>query len=213
MNYIYDILLNFTNPKKFYDFFEWELNDTIVNIKKIPVFKISKEMMWDLLHYKLKLDEKFLKKIANVAIIYKQNKNKFKNLAVMSDGAKSIGISINNSGIIDYKSAMLLDEEEEATFIADKMPIENISYKKLEKYEKDEFSTRKEEEEKEFLKKEINFLYKEKEFEKLKYLYIEYFDKKEDCVEIIYKNLLESLNNMDNRHEKIYKLLKLACKR
>ena len=41
MNYIYDILLNFQN--EYYDFFEWNTNDQITHIKKIPIIKVSNE--------------------------------------------------------------------------------------------------------------------------------------------------------------------------
>ena len=34
MNYIYDILLNFKN--KLYDFYDWNINDDITHIRKIP---------------------------------------------------------------------------------------------------------------------------------------------------------------------------------
>ena len=39
MNYAYDIILNF--QKDYYDFFEWNKNDEILHIRKIPIFKIS----------------------------------------------------------------------------------------------------------------------------------------------------------------------------
>ena len=41
MNFIYDIVLNFN--KEYYYFFEWSKNDNIVNVKKIPLFLVSKE--------------------------------------------------------------------------------------------------------------------------------------------------------------------------
>lgn len=213
MNYIYDVLLNFTNPKRVYDFFEWELNDTIINIKKVPVIKVSKEMLLDIFNYKVKVDKSFLKTIEGLAIVYKQSKKKFKYLSILSDGAKSLGVSFNDNGIVEYRSSMLLDEEEEASFIADKLSVEKIDYKKLEKYKKDTFVTRKEEEEKDFLVKEINFLYDTNDLEKLKYLYIEYFDKKEDSIEQIHKELIDSLNDIDERHNILYNLLKLTCKK
>lgn len=213
MNYIYDVLLNFTNPKRVYDFFEWELNDTIINIKKVPVIKVSKEMLLDIFNYKVKVDKSFLKTIEGLAIVYKQSKKKFKYLSILSDGAKSLGVSFNDNGIVEYRSSMLLDEEEEASFIADKLSVEKIDYKKLEKYKKDTFVTRKEEEEKDFLVKEINFLYDTNDLEKLKYLYIEYFDKKEDSIEQIHKDLIDSLNDIDERHNILYNLLKLTCKK
>ncbi len=213
MNYMYDILLNFTSSKKVYEFFEWESTDVIINVKKIPIFKIAKETLWDLLNYRIKVDKSFLKKIENTSIVYKQNKKRFKHLAIFSDGSKAIGINLNDNGIVEYKSSMLLDEEEEATYIAEKLQLEKLEYQKLEKLKKEEFITRKEEEEKNFLLKEINLLYKNNDLEKLKYLYIEYFDKKEENIDNIYNKLITSLDSIDEKHEELYQLLKLTCKK
>lgn len=213
MNYMYDILLNFTNSKKVYEFFEWESTDVIINVKKIPIFKIAKETLWDLLNYRIKVDKSFFKKIENTSIVYKQNKKRFKHLAIFSDGSKAIGINLNDNGIVEYKSSMLLDEEEEATYIAEKLQLEKLEYQKLEKLKKEEFITRKEEEEKTFLLKEINLLYKNNDLEKLKYLYIEYFDKKEENIDNIYNKLITSLDSIDEKHEELYQLLKLTCKK
>ena len=39
MNYIYDIVLNFN--KEYYNFFEWNKRDNIVNVKKIPLYVMA----------------------------------------------------------------------------------------------------------------------------------------------------------------------------
>ena len=55
MNYIYDILLNF--KKEFFEFYEWNLNDDIIHIRKIPVFKVRKNQLYDFKNCNLKLNE------------------------------------------------------------------------------------------------------------------------------------------------------------
>ena len=213
MTYMYDILLTFTDSKRIYDFFEWGYNDVIVNIKKISVFKVNKSTLSDIYNYKIKVDDDFLKKIENTAVIYKQSKRKYKYLTIFSDGNKAIGICINEKGIVEFKSCLLLEEEEEACFIAEKLTTLDFNYKKFGRVKNVEFITRKEEYTRDFLLKEINELYKNNYFEKLKYLYIEYFDRKEDDIEYIYKELLNSLNNITDKHLNIYNLLKLTCKK
>ena len=213
MTYMYDILLNFTDSKRIYDFFEWDCNDEILNIKKISIFKVSKKTLLDIYNYKVKIDDNFLKKIENTAIIYKQSKRKYKYLTILSDGNKAIGICINDRGIIEFKSFLLLQEEEEACFIVNKLIDLDLKYKRLEKVKSFQFITRKEEFTRNFLLKEINELYKNNCFEKLKYLYIEYFDRKEDNIEYIYNELIKSLNNINDKHLNIYNLLKLTCKK
>ena len=63
MNYVYDILLNFQEYA--YDFFEWNIDDEITHIRKIPMFRISKENVDILNHYQCQAPESFLKKIEN----------------------------------------------------------------------------------------------------------------------------------------------------
>lgn len=213
MNYIYDVLLNFNDSKRLYNFFEWDTNDNILNVKKVLVFRVSHDTLLDFINYKVKLSKEFLKKIENTAIIYKQNKKKYTHMVILSDGMKSIGISFNESGITEYKSNMLLEEEEEATFIASKSNPEKIEYKRLSRERNEGFTTRNELEEKEFITKEINNLYKSNNIEKLKYLYIEYFDQKEDNITKAYNDLIKSLNSMDDKHIILYDLLKLTCKK
>lgn len=213
MNYIYDILLNFTNSKKCYDFFEWEDNDFIINVKKTPVFKVTREDMFNIYNYKVKVSSDFLKKIEGVSNVYKKNKMIFKHLAIFTDGTFALGISFNDNGLAEYKSHLLLDEEEEVLIVSESLKEEKVEYKKLEKMDNDNFITRKESEERDFLVKEIKGLYKNNNIQKLKFLYIEYFNKKEDDVDIIYNGLLDSLNNINEKHTNLYNLLKLTCKK
>ena len=41
MDYIYDIVLNFHDV--YYDFYEWDTGDKIINVKRIPIYKVSTE--------------------------------------------------------------------------------------------------------------------------------------------------------------------------
>ena len=61
MNYIYDILLNFNTS--LYDFYEWNDNDDITHIRKMPVFKVNTQMIEDIKHHKIEVESKFLNKI------------------------------------------------------------------------------------------------------------------------------------------------------
>lgn len=60
MNYIYDILLNFHNM--LYDFYDWNLNDNIINVRKVPLFKISSNQLKEIKENVVKFDYNFLKK-------------------------------------------------------------------------------------------------------------------------------------------------------
>ena len=53
MNYVYDVLVNFKYP--FIDFYEWNNDDKILNIKKIPFIKVTSETLNILKYHKLLL--------------------------------------------------------------------------------------------------------------------------------------------------------------
>ena len=61
MNYIYDILLNFN--RQLYDFFEWNLSDNIIHVRKIPLFRIDSKTLLTIRDNKVKVDSSFLEKI------------------------------------------------------------------------------------------------------------------------------------------------------
>lgn len=67
MKYIYDIVLNFN--KQYFNFFEWNINDNIINIRKIPIFKISDKFYFDIKNYSIKLD-RILSKVSKIKLYY-----------------------------------------------------------------------------------------------------------------------------------------------
>ena len=58
---------------------------------------------------------------------------------------------------------------------------------------------------------EIKDSYKNGNFDKLKYLYFELFDKEQDDVDLVYNKLLSSINEEINyNHNKLYEVIKLS---
>ena len=189
MNYIYDIILNLTNSY-YYDFFEWEKNDNLVNIKKAPVIRVNIETLKDFINYKIKVDKKFLTLIENKSMTFKKQNN-YKYLVILSNIEKSIGIVFLENGTILYKSSMLLDEEVEANNIASKK-IYKINYQRLE-LNNNYLTLRCDLEKKKYMLNEIKKIYKNKEYERLKYIYYDIFDKVDDNV-TMYKKIIDYLN-------------------
>ena len=70
MIYTYDILLNWTKNLQLIEFYEWNLEDDLEHIKKIPIFRVSDKVIKDLLTSKLKIDISFLSKIKNNRYFY-----------------------------------------------------------------------------------------------------------------------------------------------
>ena len=63
MNYIYDILLNF--QKDFYDFFEWNPEDEILHIRKIPLFRVSNKDFTIFKKGNVRFESSFMSRIYN----------------------------------------------------------------------------------------------------------------------------------------------------
>ena len=71
MIYIYDLILNWSDKRR-YEFFEWEDDDEIEYVKKIPVFKIND--FDNVLNYTIRVEKDFLSKIYNKSEAYGNRK-------------------------------------------------------------------------------------------------------------------------------------------
>lgn len=215
MIYIYDILLNFCDNNLVYDFYEWTSNDNIENIKRIKLIHVSRDTFDDLLNYECKIDLDFLIKIYRTCEVYQTKKIKILDYALLvSDGGRVIALEINKEGNIMYKSKLLLDEEDEIAMLADNLEITNLKYIRNKQVLKNRFFTRRELVIKNYLTKEIEDSYKNKRYDKLKFLYQEYFDKEITSNKEIRKELLASIEDkIDNKHKELFNLLKLSTKK
>ena len=210
MTYIYDILLNFNED--FYEFFEWEKGDNIYHFKKIPIFKVDTKFMEDLITKKITIDSKFLDLIMNKSEVYDGKRIKYFNYSCLfTDSYKVVGVNIldNNIKISD----LLIDEAEDAIDISKRCKMIDIAYNIISNKNINYFDTRREIKIKNNLISEIKSIYKERNFDKLKYLYFEYFNKNVDDVDLIYDDLIKSLDRINDKHLKLYDLLKLCSKR
>lgn len=175
MIYIYDILLNLKKFEDSCEFYEWCESDEVEHIKKIPLFKVSKTMIEDLFTNKIKVDISFLLKIRNKALSYFNGEAKEIPYAVLlSDGRKCFALEFDSKGNSTYKSSLIIDEEEEVIEMTEELVETPIGYKKENIAKKDLYLTRKEQENRIFLLKELARI-KDKE-EEISYLYEEYFE-------------------------------------
>ena len=208
MTYIYDIVLNFNND--FYEFYEWEKNDNLTLIKKIPLIKVESDFLDQVFNLKLRIDDPLILEINNKCEINHKKKKVLKYACLLTDSYRIIGILLNNKGEIIKLSDLLLDEAYEALNISKRLQIRNIAYNILETRNNNCFLTRNEIKIKEYMELELKRINKENDLEKLKYLYFEFFDKTPTDDLNIYKELLKTINtNLTTNHLKLYKLLKL----
>ena len=201
MNYIYDILLNFN--EEIYDFYEWNPNDDITHIRKIPIIKTDSLHMKNIKNNYIEFNEEFLFNIKNKTEIFSGRTIKNIEYAfLISDGVEVIGININNKKI--KYSKLLLNEEAEVLEVAGRLKENEILYTILNQKKSFEFKTRKEKEMYKYVLKELKKLKNEANTSKLKYISFECFSEKIE--DNIYQNLIDKL---EDNYIKLYKIFKL----
>ena len=193
MTYMYDVILNFTS-NNYFDFFEWNKNDLLLNIKKVPIICIDENILYDFINCKIKVNDNFLKELDGKSIFLKKYKSQYNYCVILSSKEKSIGVCFDKNGNIIYKSSMLLDEEDEANKIALKLKKTYIKYKKY--IIKKNYLLRCDLNKKKILLREIDNIYKNNEIDKLKYIYYELYNKELNDKEKIYHELLKNIDNI-----------------
>lgn len=204
MKCVYDIVLNFND--KFYDFFLWDNIDNLDYIKRIPILKVSNNVISDLKNNKVKLNN--LPNIECCTEIYTKNSISYIDYALLfvSDD-DVVGIEFNKKGINIYKSDLLMDEALDIIEVGKKMKTCDIKYDIISRDE-DLFLTREEYKMLNFINRELIDIYNTKNIDKLKYLYFECFNTITD-IDKMYKELYEYV--LDSP-KKIYDILMISYK-
>lgn len=136
MDYIYDILVNFKYP--LIEFYDWNRDDTIENIKRIPLYKIESSVLNELKYNKFKID------ITNIKGLTKLfNSKKIYNSLVYTDGNEAIAFKFDNNGVCIGKSKLLLDEENEIINSSDIVNLSDIKYEVISNDNVIKYMTRK----------------------------------------------------------------------
>lgn len=212
MLYIYDILLNF-NGYNIIDFYEWENDDLIYYIKKIPIYRVSNKLINDIMKSDIIFEKEFLDKIyLKTDYSLKKEKNKSFYMVLLSDIRTVIALKLLESGEIEAKSSLLLEDELEILNIVERLDVYNINYKIGKKLNNIyDFLTREERKIKSFIINELKKLYNKEDKCKLSYYYYEYFNDKSVDINYIYNELIKSMNNEINiKHLRLYELIKLS---
>ena len=206
MNYIYDVILNF--QKNYYDFYEWNKNDDIYHIRKIPILKISKKDFIEIKNNNIIFDKTSINFLENPKIqAEKFNQTgitKIKRTIIIACENMAMAIKINKNGQIEYKSSLLPEENEDAIEIIKFQKETNLKYKIIKNNKPTTFQTRFELEHAYFINQELNKIYKEKNQKKLSFLYLECFNKNENNIDLAYKNLKKSITKSSDTLKKLY---------
>lgn len=206
MTYIYDILVNFSS--ELYEFYEWSKKDKLIHLKKIPIIKVKSKVMDDLCFNNIKIDKKVLNLIFNMTEKYDFKKIKY--ASIFTDGERVLTIEFNEKGEIKNRSKLLLEDEDEVNNYILRCETTDIDYKVLNKYNYMNNLTRKESNIRNILLKDLKISYKKANYQKISYMYFEFFNKKKDNIEDMYNELLESItNNFNKNHLELYNVLLL----
>lgn len=210
MNYIYDILLDFNDI--LYDFFDWNEEDKITHIRKIPVFKVSPNNFTEIKNNKVKLGNNFLEKIKDKTEVFESHKVKIVEYAcLISNGLEVFAITFDKKGNSYKYSNLLLDENEEVIEVCERLEETNIDLKLINKNNEYLYLTRKDIDIINYIYNEINKLRVSKELDKVKYLYYELFDEKDDNINMMIDRIKGEIENTkSNFYLKIYNFFKLT---
>lgn len=203
MNYIYDIYANLND--KYYDIYEWLKKDTIIHIKKIPVFKITNNDLINIIKNDTKLNIEFFNLVKNKTELF--NLKKKLNLCIFTDTRDNILVQISNDGNIIQKSDIHFTDKIASFDTLKMLNLFSLDYHIRKKIPLQLYD-RNEHERKNYLLKKINLL----DQNKLAYLYFECFNQKQTNEDLIKKRIKnEILQNNEKICSTINNFLKLIC--
>lgn len=205
MNYIYDIILNFN--EEFYDFYEWNNNDNVINVRKIPVLKVDENTYVSLRNNKIQVSMETIDSLKKNFSLYNE-KIEGNIICLITNGMSAFGVMFNNNGYLIKRSSMLFDEEEEVIDESENIKEVKIDFIKNEKQKSNNISRIVKEKQK-FIKDYISSLDDELT---LKYIYYDYFEKEEDKNNIKEILLSEINSEWNSKLSKLYDLTKLLNK-
>ena len=208
MNYIYDLVLNFSENERILEFYEWMKEDVLSTIAKIPIIRINRFQMNDILNNKISVTKTFLKKYENKTLLDDGSLLKYSFL--VTDLSKVIALEFSSNGEVIRRSSLLLDEEEAVIEESLDYQEEELNYKIIRNYLKFDFLTRDERKIRSSLINELNYLYKNKKYDEINYLYEELYKKKIN-IHDKYKFLIDDIsNNYSSKYNKIYDIIKMT---
>lgn len=186
MKNIYDILVNF--KKIPYEFYEWNKEDDVKHVKKMPSIKVSDSTLYDIFYNDAVVSKNFLDQIKDkTEIFFGRTVKKVKYACVIYNDVVALSILLNDNGEIIGKSKLLFDEEEDV--LKEDVPLKEIDYNIIKKSKKISGLTRREAKIVLLLSKYLDKIHESKKNDEIKYMYFECFNKVEEDNEKAYKNL------------------------
>lgn len=205
MNYVYDILSNFN--QELYDFYDWDKNDNFTHLRKVPSFRVSKEVLVDLMFKKVKIKGNLLKLIKDKTQVFtKEGVDVIEYCFIVSDSVNALGVILDEDGVVYKKSKFLVSEELEINKCLKTSKIYNVEYNLLSSKTHYSNMTRNEEKVTNLILSELELIMDSTD--KIDYLYYEWFNTNKGKNK--YKKLVSSIkSSYTSKHEYILELLNL----
>lgn len=205
MNYVYDILSNFN--QELYDFYDWDKNDNFTHLRKVPSFRVSKEVLVDLMFKKVKIKGNLLKLIKDKTQVFtKEGVDVIEYCFIVSDSVNSLGVILDEDGVVYKRSKFLVSEELEINKCLKTSKIYNVEYNLLSSKTHYSNMTRNEEKVTNLILNELELIMDSTD--KIDYLYYEWFNTNKGKNK--YKKLVSSIkSSYTSNHEYILELLNL----
>ena len=191
----------------YYEFYEWNREDSLTYIKKIPTIRINKLQMEIIHNNVINITKDELEKISNKTFT---ETGMIKYCLLLTDLEKVMVIKFNEQGISTEKSLLLLDEEESVIDECRDFELEVLDCEIIEKLDSVKFITRKESMIQECLLSEIKKLYKNKIYDEINYLYNELFNDNKN-IHKKYQFLMDDItNNYSEKYNRLYNIIQLT---
>lgn len=205
MNYVYDILSNFN--QELYDFYDWDKNDNFTHLRKVPSFRVSKEVLVDLMFKKVKIKCNLLKLIKDKTQVFtKEGVDVIEYCFIVSDSVNALGVILDEDGVVYKRSKFLVSEELEINKCLKTSKIYNVEYNLLSSKTHYSNMTRNEEKVTNLILSELELIMDSTD--KIDYLYYEWFNTNKGKNK--YKKLVSSIkSSYTSKHEYILELLNL----
>lgn len=205
MNYIYDIFLNYNNLV--YDVFEWNKEDKITHIRKIPFIVIDSLDLYNLINKNVVIDNTFLAKIYRKTEVFSKKSPYCLDYSFLAtDKVEVVAFKLDKNGMIKEYSKLLIAEEIEVLNYSESLSMQTIEYQIISDKIIEQFQTRNENKIKKFIYKELKLM--QNDLDKLNFLCLECFGqiKNANPLNVIYQQLE---NNWENIYIKVYNFLKM----
>ena len=158
MDYVYDIVLNL--QPDYYEFYEWQPTDKIINIKRLPIYKITNKDYLNIKNNDITIERNTLPKPNKIFLI--------------TSGIEIIGVLIDNNGKVLKKSSLIYEENDDILEDRDEIKLVHIKYT-VNKKKNYNFKSRIKTEKIIYINNYLNKLDKEKDKYFFKYLYYDIY--------------------------------------